>query len=70
MHDNSVSWALHQIASKAQYLSDIAREAAYDMKGTDADNSPVSAGILQAVLMDVQAIVEKIEEYRKPDDDE
>lgn len=67
---DTVSELLHQIASKAEYLMDIAREAAYDADGTDANNSIVSAGKLRCVLMDVQAIVDAIEEYRKPDDEE
>lgn len=53
------NYILHQIASKADYISDVARNAAYQ----GAEIGIVDNARLQDVLHQLEAIAEVIEEY-------
>lgn len=55
---------LHQIASKAEYISDVARNAAYQQ---ESDTITDTAELLD-ILRQLQDIADKIDQYHDWDD--
>lgn len=53
------NYILHQIASKADYISDVARKAAYQ----GAEIGIVDSAKLDGILLQLESIAEAVEKY-------